>query len=75
MKTKHAKFSEKRAYVCVSGDNCSFFKKFGVLFFLETPVLRLALLVYYRRIAATIAERDNGMGYRNLREMEGIKSL
>ena len=32
-KTKHAKFSEK----------CSFFGKFGVLCFLETPVLRFAL--------------------------------
>ena len=30
--------------VCVSGD-----KKFGVLCFLETPVLRFAFLPYYRR--------------------------
>ena len=37
-KTKHAKFSEKR----------TFFGKFGVLCFLETPVLRFALLPYYR---------------------------
>ena len=37
-------------YVCVSGGNiCSFFGKFGVLSFLGTPVLRFALLPYYRR--------------------------
>ena len=38
-------------YVCVSeGKKCSFFGKFGVLCFLETPVLRFALLPYYRRV-------------------------
>ena len=37
-------------YACVSeGKKCSFFGKFGVLCFLETPVLRFALLLYYRR--------------------------
>ena len=47
-KTKQAKFSEKRTflapspdthtYVCVSGGKkCSFFGKFGLLCFLETP--------------------------------------
>ena len=37
-------------YVCVlGGKKCSFFGKFGVLCFLERPVLRLALLPYYRR--------------------------
>ena len=58
-KTKHARFSEKRTslapdthtYICVSGDKkCSFFGKFDVLCFLETPVLRFALLPYYRQI-------------------------
>ena len=35
------------AYVCVSGGKkCSFFGKFGALCFLETPVLRFALLPY-----------------------------
>ena len=52
-KTKHAKFSEKPTfltYVCVSGGKkCSFFEKFGVLCFLETPVLRFALLPYNQR--------------------------
>ena len=58
-KTKHAKFSEKKkhflhpdthTYVCVSeSKKCSFFRKFGA-FFLETPVLRFALLPYYRQI-------------------------
>ena len=37
-------------YVCVSGGKkCLFFGKFGVLCFLETPVLRFSLLAYYRR--------------------------
>ena len=37
-------------YVCVSGSKkCSFFGKLDVLCFLETPVLRFALLPYYRR--------------------------
>ena len=57
-KTKHVKFSEKRkfftqwyahVYVCIRSKKCSFFGKFGVLCFLETPVLKFALLPYYRR--------------------------
>ena len=52
-KTKHAKFSEKCTFLtpwCLSGGKkCAYFGKFGVLFFLETPVLRFALLPYYRR--------------------------
>ena len=36
-------------YVCVSGGKkCSFFGKFGELWFFETPVLRFAILPYYR---------------------------
>ena len=53
-KTKHAKFSKKRtfftpsyAHLCILGGKCSFFGKFGVLCFLETPVLRFALFSYY----------------------------
>ena len=43
-------YSLIRTYVCVSGGNkCLFFGRFGVLWFLETPVLRFALLPYYRR--------------------------
>ena len=58
-KTKHTKFFEKRTflpsdtppYVCVSGGKkCSFFENFGVLCFLETPVLRFGLLPFYRRV-------------------------
>ena len=42
-------------YVCVSGGKkCSFFGKFGVLRFLDTPVLRFALLPYYRRVIHSI---------------------
>ena len=36
-------FQENKAHQCL------FFGKFGVLCFLETPVLRFALLPYYRR--------------------------
>ena len=37
-------------YVCLlGGKKCSFFGKFGVLCFLQTPVLRCTLLPYYRR--------------------------
>ena len=32
------------------GKKCLFFGKFGVLCFLETPVLSFALFLYYRRI-------------------------
>ena len=39
-----------KTYVCVSvGKKCSFLGTFDVLFFLETPVLRFALLPYYRQ--------------------------
>ena len=34
--------------------NVRFFGKFGVLWFLETPVLRFSLLPYYRRISNTL---------------------
>ena len=38
-------------FLCVSGGKkCLFFGNFGMLCFLETPVLRFALLPYYRRI-------------------------
>ena len=37
--------------MCVSGGKkYSFFGKFGVLCFLETPVLRFDLLPYYRKV-------------------------
>ena len=43
--------------MCVSGGKkCSFFGKFGVVCFLETTVLRFALLPYYRRHYASPAE-------------------
>ena len=37
-------------YVRNGGKKCSFFGKFGVLCFCETPILRFALLPYYRGI-------------------------
>ena len=56
-KTKHVKFSEKQTlltpdthtYVCISGGKeCLFFGTFGVLYFLDTTVLRFFLLPYNR---------------------------
>ena len=60
-KTKDANFPKKnnisyplkrtRSYVCVSGcKKCLFFGKFGVLCFLESPVLRFALLPSQKKI-------------------------
>ena len=41
---------DTHTYMCVSvGEKRSFFGKFGVLCFLETPVLRFALLSYYEQ--------------------------
>ena len=57
-KTKLPKFSEKQTFLTpwyaqegmrIWGKKCSFFGKFGVLCFLETPVLTSCLLAYYRR--------------------------
>ena len=65
-KAKHAKFSDKRTfltpwYVCVSGDKkCSFCGKLGVLCFLVTSILRLALLPYYRRV---VSGNDDDVSY------------
>ena len=43
--------TESFAYLSVLGvKKCSFFGKFGVLFFLETPGLRFDLLPDYRRV-------------------------
>ena len=40
----------RRTNMCISGGKkCSFFGKFDVLCFLETPVLKFVLLPYYRR--------------------------
>ena len=50
-KTKHAKFSGKQTFLTPwYAKKCSFFGKFVVLCFLETSVLRFALLPYYRRV-------------------------
>ena len=43
-------FQHISSYVCLSVGKCSFFGKFDVLCFLETLVLRFALLPYYRQI-------------------------
>ena len=50
-KNKHFLPPDTYTCVCVSGVmKCLFLGNFGVLCFLETPVLRFALLPYYRRI-------------------------
>ena len=50
-KNEHFLAPDTHTYVCVSGGKkCSFFEKFDQLRFLETPVLRFALLFYDRRI-------------------------
>ena len=57
MKTKHVKFPEKRTFLTLRDahvrvhikQKCLFFGKFGVLCFLEIPVLRFVDLAYYRR--------------------------
>ena len=41
--------SPPNGHVHIRGKKCSFFGKFGVLCFLETLILRFALLPYYRR--------------------------
>ena len=52
-KNKHFLNPDTQTYVCVlEGKKCSFFGKFGVLCFLETPVLRFTLLPHYRRVVA-----------------------
>ena len=49
-KHEHFLSLDTHTYECISGSNkCSFFGKFGVLCFLETLVLRIGLLPYYRR--------------------------
>ena len=49
-KNEHFLQPDTRTYVRVSGSKkCLFFGKFGVLCFPETPVLRFAILPYYRR--------------------------
>ena len=61
-KANHAKISEKQTILILDthtlvyisgGKKCLFFGNFGVLCFLETPVLRFALLPYYRRTIIT----------------------
>ena len=52
---KHFLPPDTHTYVCVlGGKKCSFFGKFSVLCFLETPVLRLARSPYYQRIMCEI---------------------
>ena len=48
-------FPENKARVS-GGKKCLSFGKFGLLCFLEIPVLRFALLPYYRRLEMSVLE-------------------
>ena len=55
-KNKHLVTPDTHTQACVpGGKNYLFFGKFGVLCFLETPVLRFVLLPYYRQMSAARA--------------------
>ena len=54
-KTKHVKFYEKRTFFTT----CSFFGKFDMLCFLETPASRFALLPYNRRYVVWVVKFMN----------------
>ena len=54
-KNKHFLPPDTHTHVSVSGGKkCLFFGNFGVLCFLEIPVLRFALLPYYRGIGESV---------------------
>ena len=66
-KAKHAKISEKQTFLTPwyaqkkskrnsvsGGKKCLFFGNFGMLCFLETPVLKFALLPYYRQLVRSL---------------------
>ena len=56
-KNEHFSPPDIHTYVCVSGGKkCSLFGKLGMLSFLETPVLRFALLPYYQCNVASQAK-------------------
>ena len=62
-------------YVCVSGGKkCSFFGKFGVLCFLETPVLRFALLPYYRRFPIRNIYMSNNYKFHYIDKLKKCKT-
>ena len=52
---------DAHTHMCVSGGKCSFFRIFGALFLLATPVLRFALLLYYRRNKDQIATTKDSL--------------
>ena len=57
-RNKHFLPPETHTYVCISGaKKCLFLASFGVLWFLETPVLRFALLPYSRLLYPSILKK------------------
>ena len=56
-------FPKNEHTLCVSGGTkCSFFEKFDVLCFLETPVLRFSRLPYYRRYGVLLQNLEMRIG-------------
>ena len=61
----------QKTYVCVSrGKKCLFFGKFGVLCLFETPVLRFALLSYYRPVMNSGEVTATGLWQINIKLFE-----
>ena len=59
-KNEHFLPHDKHTYVCISGGKkCSFFEKFGVLCFLEAPVLRSAHFPYYRLVTNRLIQHHS----------------
>ena len=83
--TKHAKFSEKQAFLAHLIRTCSYQVVRNVCFsgnlarcFIETPVLRFALLPYYRRHVLQQCDSERGIWYsgnRNRRDDNDKKHL
>ena len=48
-KARHIFRKTKISYPCIRGKKCSLFGKFSMLYFLEIPILRFAVLPYYWR--------------------------
>ena len=65
------------SYPLIRTRNVRFFEKFGVLCFLETPVLRFALLPYYQRIVVVckISFVVRNPQYVSRKKMNGIFSV
>ena len=59
----------------IRGKKCSFFGKFGVLYFLETLVLRFVPLPYYRRLRCLTSESIGKFLVNNILMFESARFL